>query len=97
MQKWEHIPDFYIAARGIAEHIPENGEKGRIRLDERTIEIPAVLFLFWEQFRQECRVSDAQNSFVQAGLLAELFDESLNILAQEGLLEMRPAEAQREV
>ena len=73
-------------AKGEVVYAPKEVENGVIGIEHRDISIPAVLFCFWKQFHEMGNVEDARNSFRQAGLPEHLFDLSMEILIDEGLI-----------
>ena len=75
-----------LSARGRAIYQPKGIEKGTVELDGRVIQLPAVLFAFWNQFQQEYDIDVAKESFIRVGFSSEHFDQLMNILLQEGLL-----------
>ena len=78
--------DIPVIAKGTAIRSPEGIENGIIELNGIRVEIPAILFAFWCQFEQPCRIAEAKRSFVEAGLPEKLFDLSMDLLLKEGLI-----------
>ena len=75
----------YIA-RGLIRKVPCSNQYGIIEIDSHEIEVPEFLYLFWEQFRVAANFFEAKELFCASGLDEELFDESLEILADLGLI-----------
>ena len=73
-------------AKGNVLYSPKNVEDGLIEIGSSNISIPAVLFCFWNQFHEMCRVEEAKRSFQQAGLPEKLFDLSMEALVSAGLI-----------
>lgn len=77
-----------VIAKGTTYVLPEGIRSAKIELYGDIIELPAVLYEFWRQFQEPCKLGGARNSFEEEGLPVELFDQSIELLQKEGLLEV---------
>lgn len=75
-----------LCARGRTIYQPKGIEIAAVELDGRVIQLPAVIFAFWDQFQQGCGIGVAKESFIRAGFSPEHFDRLMDVLLQEGLL-----------
>ena len=58
----------------------------KVKNHDHIFELPEIIFLFWEQFLDGEFYSVAKDSFLQTGLPVELFNQTLQILVEDGLI-----------
>ena len=64
----------------------KDGDTYKIMHNNQIYELPEVIYLFWEQFLDGEKYKVARKSFIKTGLPAELFDQTLEILVEDGLI-----------
>lgn len=65
---------------------PEGLNDGVIDVDNALIQVPAVLFSFWQQFEVAVTYGQAKGEYLSAELPEELFDECLDALCAVSLI-----------
>lgn len=75
-----------LVQRGEVFLFPERNVPGHIDIDGKMIQVPAVLFAFWQEFREPAPYGSAKQGFEQTGIKPELFDECLNALLDAELI-----------